>query len=72
MRGGSLILTRPTLVDYIATLEELDASACAVFSAIQSGALHPRIGQRFALKDAADAHRALEGRQTIGATVLIP
>lgn len=72
MRGGSLILTRPTLVDYIATVEELDASASAVFAAIQSGALRPRIGQRFALKDAADAHRALEGRHTTGATVLIP
>jgi NADPH2:quinone reductase len=72
MRGGSLILTRPTLVDYIATTEDLDASASAVFTAIRSGAVQPRIGQRFALKDAADAHRALEGRKTTGATVLIP
>jgi len=72
MRGGSLILTRPTLVDYVSTTKELDASAAAVFEAIQTGAIHPQIGQRFALKDAADAHRALEGRETTGATLLIP
>lgn len=72
MRGGSLILTRPTLVDFIVTTEELDASAAAVFAAIQSGAITPRIGQTFALDDIADAHRALEGRRTTGATLLIP
>ncbi len=72
MRGGSLVLTRPTLVDYVAATEELDASAAAVFGAITAGAIHPQIGRRFALADAADAHRALEGRQTTGATLLIP
>ena len=72
MRGGSLFLTRPSLVDYIATTEELDASAAAVFAAIRSGALTPMIGQRFFLRDVADAHRALEGRDTVGATVLLP
>lgn len=72
MRGGSLVLTRPTLADYTPTTEDLDACAGAVFDAIASGALKPAIGQRFALADAADAHRALESRQTVGATVLIP
>lgn len=72
MRGGSLILTRPTLADYISTTEELDASAAAVFGAIKAGAINPQIGRRFALKDASEAHRVLEGRQTTGATLLIP
>ena len=72
MRGGSLVLTRPSLVDFTSTTEELDASAGAVFAAILGGSLKPMIGQRFALKDVADAHRALEGRDTVGATLLIP
>jgi NADPH2:quinone reductase len=72
MRGGSLVLTRPSLIDFTHTTEALDACAGAVFDAILSGALKPKIGQRFALKDAADAHRALESRRTVGATVLIP
>jgi NADPH2:quinone reductase len=72
MRGGSLVLTRPSLIDFTFTTPELDACASAVFDVIRSGALKPLIGQRFALKDAADAHRALEGRATVGATLLIP
>jgi NADPH2:quinone reductase len=72
MRGGSLVLTRPTLADYTATTEELDACAGAVFAAIRSGAIRPQIGQRFTLAEVAEAHRVLEGRATTGATVLIP
>jgi NADPH2:quinone reductase len=72
MRGGSLVLTRPTLPDFVATTEQLDASAAALFAVIASGAVVPRIGRRFALKDAAEAHRALEARETVGATLLIP
>ena len=72
MRGGSLVMTRPTLFDYIVATEELDSSAAAVFAAIQSGVITPEIGQCFALQGAADAHRALESRQTTGATLLIP
>ena len=72
MRGGSLVLTRPSLIDFTYTTEALDACAGAVFDAIASGALKPTIGQRFALADAAEAHLALESRQTVGATVLIP
>ena len=69
---GSLYLTRPTLFDYIATTAELDAAAAALFEVIRSGAVKIEIGQTFALKDVADAHRALEGRATTGATLLIP
>jgi NADPH2:quinone reductase len=71
-RGGSLYLTRPTLGDYIATTEELDASASAVFEGVLAGRIKPEIGQAFPLADAAEAHRALESRQTIGATLLLP
>jgi NADPH2:quinone reductase len=72
MRGGSLVFTRPSLFDYIATTPELDAAAQALFARMESGAVKPEIGQRFALRDAADAHRALEARATTGATLLIP
>ncbi len=57
MRGGSLYLTRPTLFDYAATTAELDAAAKAMFALMRDGKLKVSIGQRFALRDAADAHR---------------
>ncbi len=72
MRGGSLFLTRPTLGDYIASTEELDASAQALFAVIASGDVRIEIGQTWPLREVADAHRALEGRRTTGSTVLIP
>lgn len=72
MRGGSLYATRPTLADYIATPEMLATNAKKLFDRIASGVLDPKIGQTFALSDAADAHRALEGRATTGSTVLLP
>ncbi|QGP80318.1 zinc-binding dehydrogenase [Sphingobium sp. CAP-1] len=71
-RGGSLYVTRPTLFDYIATAQELAHTADRLFDRMQRGVVKAVIGQRFALADAADAHRALEGRRTTGATVLIP
>ena len=71
-RMGSLYFTRPTLGDYIATTAELDASADAVFQMISSGRLRIDVGQRFPLAQVAQAHRALEARQTVGATLLIP
>ncbi|WP_256215356.1 quinone oxidoreductase family protein [Sphingobium sp. AP50] len=70
-RGGSLYVTRPTLFDYIATAEELAHTADRLFDRMQRGVIKAQIGQRFALADAADAHRALEARQTIGATILV-
>lgn len=72
MRGGSLYVTRPTLADYTATSEALRASAAKLFDRIASGVLAPRIGRRFALDQVAEAHRALESRETTGSTVLIP
>lgn len=72
MRAGSLYLTRPTLADYIATPDMLATNASKLFSRIASGVLKPHIGARFSLKDAAEAHRALESRATTGSTVLIP
>ncbi len=72
MVNGSLFFTRPTMGDYQATTEELDASAAALFEMIVSGQVTIEIGQTFPLADAADAHRALESRATVGASLLIP
>ncbi len=69
---GSLFATRPTLFDYVATREELVASAEVLFEVIASGAVKIDIRQRFALTEAADAHRALESRATTGSTILVP
>ena len=69
---GSLFLTRPTLASYTAKREDLAASAAALFEVVQKGAVKVEVNQRFPLKDAAEAHRALEGRRTTGSTVLIP
>jgi NADPH2:quinone reductase len=71
-RGGSLFLTRPTLFDYIATTADLDDSAGALFSMIETGKVKIEIGQSFPLAETRRAHEALESRQTHGATVLIP
>ena len=70
--GGSLYLTRPTLVDYIVTVEELDESARLVFDMVASGKIEIEIGQTFALDDARKAHEALESRATVGASLLLP
>lgn len=72
MRGGSLYVTRPKLADYIATPGMLAANAGKLFDRIARGVLVPRIGQTFRLEDAAQAHRALEGRGTTGSTLLLP
>lgn len=67
---GSLFLTRPTLFDYVVTPEELQRAAAQLFAVIESGEVRVEVKQRFALKDAAEAHRALEARKTAGSTVL--
>jgi NADPH:quinone reductase len=69
---GSLFVTRPTLAHYTRTHAELQETADDLFAVIQSGAVKIAINQRFALKDAAKAHDALTGKQTTGATILIP
>jgi NADPH:quinone reductase len=71
-RRGSLVLTRPSLFDYIATREALDAAARAMFALVRAKKLRVHIGQRYALADAAQAHSDLETRRTTGASVLIP
>lgn len=71
-RGGSLFLTRPTLFDYIAKAEDLQAAAARIFEMIRADAVPVRIGARFPLAEAAEAHRALEARATTGSTLLIP
>jgi NADPH2:quinone reductase len=71
-RKGSLFLTRPTLMDYTATREELLQSAGALFEVVESGAVEVRVERTWPLEDAAESHRALEGRETTGSTVLLP
>lgn len=66
---GSLFLTRPTLFSYIARRAELEAAAAGLFGMVESGKVRIDVNQRFALRDAAEAHRALEARQTSGSTV---
>ena len=69
---GSLFLTRPTMAHYIPTREALLQRAGDVLGWIGSGELDLRIGDRFALADAADSHRALQGRKTTGKVVILP
>ena len=69
---GSLFLTRPTLVNYTATRADLDAAARDVFAVVKKGAVKISINQTYPLREAAQAHRDLEGRKTTGSTVLLP
>ena len=69
---GSLFLTRPTLVNYIATREELEQRSADLFGWMAAGRLRLRTEFEFPLKDAAEAHRALEGRKTTGKVLLLP
>jgi NADPH2:quinone reductase len=68
---GSVFLTRPSLAQYVATREELEMRASAVLGAVADGSLRVRIGARYPLERAADAHRALEGRATTGKVLLL-
>jgi NADPH:quinone reductase len=68
---GSLYVTRPTLAHYVPTTEKLRASAREMFDLVAAGVLKIDIGQTYPLKDAAQAHRDLEGRKTMGSTVLV-
>ncbi len=69
---GSLFLTRPTLATYTASKADLDRSAQDLMQVVMAGAVQVKVNQTFALKDAAEAHRALEARKTTGSTVLVP
>jgi NADPH2:quinone reductase len=68
---GSLFVTRPTLVTYTATRADLLTSAKALFEVVGSGAVKIEINQRYALKDAVQAHKDLEARKTTGSTILM-
>lgn len=67
---GALFLTRPTLYHYVATRPELESAADELFEMVLSGKVKIEIKQRFPLERAAEAHRALEARETSGSTVL--
>jgi NADPH2:quinone reductase len=69
---GSLYFTRPSLMAYTATREELLASAQALFDVVAKGVVKIEVHQTYPLKDAAQAQRDLEGRKTTGSTVLLP
>ncbi len=71
-KRGSLYLTRPTLFHYVARPSELARGARELFAVVGSGRVRLRIGQTYALADAAQAHRDLEARRTTGSTLLIP
>jgi len=69
---GSLFLTRPTMFSYTATVEQLDETAADLFDVIANGAVKIAAPTRYALADAAQAHRDLEARKTTGSLVLTP
>jgi NADPH2:quinone reductase len=68
---GSLYVTRPTLTHYVATREDLEMRASAVFSMIAAGKLKLRIAHTYHLEDATQAHRDLEARRTTGKLLLL-
>ena len=69
---GSLYITRPTLLTYSASTEELRQSSEDLFTRILAGDIRVEINQRYPLVDVPQAHRDLEARKTTGSTVLIP
>jgi NADPH2:quinone reductase len=69
---GSLYVTRPTGGAYVGSKDQFRLSVDMVLEALARGKIRPTIEQRFKLADVQDAHRALEGRETVGATVLVP
>jgi NADPH2:quinone reductase len=69
---GSLFITRPTMVTYTASAEELRQSSADLFAKVASGDIRVEINQRYALADIQQAHRDLEARKTVGSTVIIP
>ena len=70
--NGSLFLTRPSLFHHTVTTAEIQRRADDLFGWVADGSLRVRIGARYALRDAAEAHRALEGRATTGKVLLEP
>ncbi|MDE0310565.1 MAG: quinone oxidoreductase [Acidiferrobacterales bacterium] len=71
-RRGSLFITRPAIMHYVDRRKDLDVAAKTLFEAIGDGVVKANVNYEYALKDAAEAHRAVESGTTVGATVLIP
>ena len=69
---GSLYVTRPKLTSFIGRREQLEQASAELFDVVTQGAMRIEIGRSFPLSQAANAHRALESRQTTGSTILIP
>jgi NADPH2:quinone reductase len=69
---GSLWVTRPAMIHYATPRAKMLAMAAELFDLVLAGKITSEPRQIFALADAAEAHRALESRQTVGATVLVP
>jgi NADPH:quinone reductase-like Zn-dependent oxidoreductase len=72
VKRGSLYITRPTLFDYTAERRDLEAMANETFSAVKKKWIKVQVKQRYKLADAAQAHRDLESRKTVGASVILP
>ncbi|MFJ6027378.1 quinone oxidoreductase family protein [Pseudarthrobacter sp. NPDC092424] len=70
--GGSLFLTRPTLVNYLQDARERRWRSDEIFAAAADGSLKVRIGAKYPLAEAGQAHRDLEGRKTTGKVLLVP
>ncbi len=71
-KRGSLYVTRPILFDFLNTRERVLHASGELFEVVANGAVSIRIGQQYALRDAAEAHRDLEARNTTGSTILLP
>jgi NADPH2:quinone reductase len=71
-RKGSLFLTRPTVFNYIARREDLEAAAAELFEVVRSGKVKVEVSRTWPLAEAAEAHRALTSRATTGSLVLLP
>ena len=69
---GSLFLTRPAIMHYMAKREDLVAGAEELFEVVRNGAVKPAVNHLYPLSEAAEAHRMIEARRTTGATVLLP
>jgi NADPH2:quinone reductase len=69
---GSLFITRPSMLSYTLSSEELQQSSNDLFAKILAGDVHIEINQRYALADVQQAHRDLESRKTTGSTILLP
>ena len=72
LQKGSLFMTRPILNHYITTKQAFTSLAKELFVVVKSGAVKIHVEQRYQLREAAKAHRALEQRKTVGSTILIP